>query len=76
MDCIVQDWDYWTPYAELGDYYKQTGDVKKAREVFERGLAATHDAPGLKRRLAELDGGVARKKDTRAPAAAPASNGH
>ncbi|HUP08291.1 MAG TPA: tetratricopeptide repeat protein [Caldimonas sp.] len=46
--------DYWIAYARLSDYYKETGDLRKARETLERGLAAAPDAKLLERRLAEL----------------------
>lgn len=47
--------DYWPPYAQLGDYYRNAGELDKAREVLTQGLAAASDAPALRRRLAELD---------------------
>jgi len=46
--------DYWPAYAQISDYYKSQGDVQKAREALEAGLAASPDAKGLTRRLAEL----------------------
>lgn len=57
--------DYWTAYGELSDFYKQQGNTAKARETLERGLAASPDAPGLKRRMAELTGGSDAKKARR-----------
>lgn len=47
--------DYWPAYAQLSDVYLKQGDIKKARELLESGLAASPDAPGLVRRLADLD---------------------
>jgi tetratricopeptide (TPR) repeat protein len=47
--------DYWPPYARMSDYLKDQGDIARAREVLEKGLAAAPDAQALKRRLAELD---------------------
>jgi tetratricopeptide (TPR) repeat protein len=47
--------DYWPPYAAMSDYYKNAGDLKKAREVLEKGLSASPDAKALKDRLAKLD---------------------
>jgi len=47
--------DYWPPYAVMSDHYKATGDVRKAREVLEKGLSFSPDAKALKTRLAELD---------------------
>ena len=48
--------DYWPPYAALSDHYKIVGDIAKARDVLQTGLAQSPDAAGLKRRLAELEG--------------------
>jgi hypothetical protein len=47
--------DYWPPYAAMSDYYKNTGDLKNAREVLEKGLAASPGAKALKERLVNLD---------------------
>jgi tetratricopeptide (TPR) repeat protein len=47
--------DYWPPYAVMSDHYKNTGDLKNAREVLEKGLLASPDAKALKERLANLD---------------------
>ena len=47
--------DYWPPYAALSDNYKNNGDLKKAREVLEKGLSTSPDAKALKERLANLD---------------------
>jgi len=46
--------DYWPPYAHISDYYKSFGEIAKARELLEEGLA---NAPNtkLKQRLADLD---------------------
>jgi len=46
--------DYWPPYARLADYYKESGDTAKARQVLEAGLKAAPQASALSRRLAEL----------------------
>jgi tetratricopeptide (TPR) repeat protein len=46
---------YWPPYAYLSDYYKESGDLRKAREVLELGLSRSPDAAGLKLRLTEMD---------------------
>jgi hypothetical protein len=48
--------DYWPPYAALSDHYKTSGDLGKAREVLENGLAKSPDAVALRRRLSELAG--------------------
>jgi hypothetical protein len=47
--------DYWPAYAQLSDYYKESGDNKRAREVLESGLSRVPDAKALQRRLGELD---------------------
>jgi tetratricopeptide (TPR) repeat protein len=47
--------DYWPPYAKLSDYYRQAGDLRKAREVLESGLTRVPDAKALRRRLDEVD---------------------
>ena len=47
--------DYWPPYAQLSDYYKDSGDSLKAKEVLVRGLTAAPDAKALQRRLAEME---------------------
>ena len=52
--------DYWPAYAQLSDYHKAAGDIKKARQVLETGLARVPDAKGLQRRLSELDAGTSR----------------
>ena len=57
--------DYWPPYAQLSDYYRDTGDQRKAREVLEAGLAKVPDAKALQRRLGELDSGAARRGSKR-----------
>lgn len=46
--------DYWPPYAQLGDYYQKAGDLRKAREVLEAGLAKVPGTPALTRRLESL----------------------
>jgi hypothetical protein len=68
--------DYWPPFAQLSDYYRELGDARKAREALVRGLSSAPDAPALKRRLAELDaGGDARKPPARtAKQSAPATS--
>jgi tetratricopeptide (TPR) repeat protein len=47
--------DYWPPYVAMSDYYIGIGDIKKAREVLEKGLSASPDAKALKERLAKLN---------------------
>ena len=45
---------YWPPYGQLADYYKDTGNLTEARQVLEEGLKHSPNAVGLTRRLAEL----------------------
>jgi tetratricopeptide (TPR) repeat protein len=45
---------YWPPYGQLADYYKDIGNHSEAREVLEEGLKNAPNAVGLTRRLAEL----------------------
>jgi tetratricopeptide (TPR) repeat protein len=47
--------DYWPPYAHISDYYKSLGEIAKARELLQNGLAKAPDTKALKRRLADLD---------------------
>ena len=49
--------DYWPPYAVLSDFYAKNGNLAKAREMLDKGLANSPDAAALKRRLSELGGG-------------------
>ena len=46
--------DYWPPYAALSDFYKESGDLAKARELLEKALSIAPETKSLKRRLAEL----------------------
>ncbi|SRR6266513_348500 len=65
--------DYTLPYAAMSDYYKGTGQLPKAREWLEKGLAAAPNARPLMRRMAELDR-LKGKRETgsaRKPAAPP-----
>jgi len=57
---------YSPAYAALSDYYKDTGDPKRAREWLQKGLEASPDAKALSRRLAELN--AAQRKKTSKPA--------
>lgn len=47
--------DYWPPYVQLSDYYKESGQIALAREVLEKALAQSPDAAPVKQRLAELN---------------------
>jgi len=61
--------DYWPPYAQLSDYFKQAGDIAKAREFIEKALAFAPDSKSLRTRLDELDKMKANPPRTAAPAA-------
>jgi tetratricopeptide (TPR) repeat protein len=52
--------DYGPPYLALSDYYKESGDLVTARELLESVASFAPEAPGLKRRLAALDGAKAK----------------
>jgi tetratricopeptide (TPR) repeat protein len=47
--------DYWPAYAALSDYFRDIGEVARARQWLEKGLAAAPAATALQSRLAELD---------------------
>jgi len=49
--------DYWRAYAAMSDYFKDTGDPKRAREWLQKGLEAAPNAMALTRRLDELNAG-------------------
>lgn len=46
--------DYWPPYAQMSDYYRDAGQKAKARDALKRGLKFSPDSEALKRRVAEL----------------------
>ena len=58
---------YWQAYGVLSDYFKDTGDPKRAREWLEKGLQAVPDNRPLTRRLNELKT-TQRKKSAQGPA--------
>ena len=57
--------DYWPPYAYMSDYYRESGDRARAREVLEAGLQRIPESQALRTRLAELDSKPKTKKGTR-----------
>ncbi len=63
--------DYWPPYAAMGDYYRDVGDRKKAREWLEKGLAAAPGTRALTRRLEELESAKDQRKSAPRPAKEP-----
>ena len=60
--------DYWPPYAALSDHYKSVGETAKARELLEKAMSFAPESTGLKRRLAELGGGIAKARPAPKPA--------
>lgn len=46
--------DYWPAYAVLSDHYKGLGEVDKAREWLEKGIAASPNSRALELRKREL----------------------
>ena len=56
--------DYWPPYAALSDYFRDAGDIEKAKQALERGLAAAPDTQALKRRVADLQKPKAKASDS------------
>jgi tetratricopeptide (TPR) repeat protein len=61
--------DYWPPYVAMIDYYKSVGNLKKAREITEKGLEFSPDSKALKQRLAQLGGRTNDQRATAPPAA-------
>lgn len=59
--------DYWPPFAYMSDYYKEAGDLKKARELLDAGLSFSPEAKGLQNRVTELDAEVAKRKSAPRP---------
>jgi tetratricopeptide (TPR) repeat protein len=55
--------DYAPAYAAMSDYYKETGQLAKARESLEKGLSAAPNAKALMRRLAALDAAKGKRKN-------------
>jgi tetratricopeptide (TPR) repeat protein len=65
--------DYWPPYVAMSDFYKDSGNIKKAREVLEKAVSAAPDAKTPRLRLAELAEAKAKPRPTPAtPSAEPA----
>jgi tetratricopeptide (TPR) repeat protein len=55
--------DYWPPYAALSDYYKESGDLAKARQFLQTALNFAPDAKPLQRRVSELQKATAKLKN-------------
>jgi len=47
--------DYWEAYAAISDYYRNKGQLPKAREWAEKGLSVAPGNMPLSRRLAQID---------------------
>jgi tetratricopeptide (TPR) repeat protein len=47
--------EYWEAYAAISDYYRNKGQLGKAREWAEKGLAVAPGTMPLTRRLAQID---------------------
>ena len=47
--------DYWPPYLNLSDFYRDMGDLPKARSILQEAIAKAPEVKTLKDRLAELD---------------------
>jgi len=57
---IAMQPDYIPAYIALGDFYKESGDLKKARETYEAGLIQHPGQRSLVRRLKRLERDEAR----------------
>jgi tetratricopeptide (TPR) repeat protein len=55
--------EYWQAYAAMSDFYKETGQIAKAREWLEKGLSAAPNAKALKERSAQLDSASGKRKN-------------
>jgi tetratricopeptide (TPR) repeat protein len=66
--------DYWPPYAVLSDYHKQNGELDKAREWLEKGIAASPDAKALEMRQFALKNTPPPHSASTATKAAPAES--
>jgi len=49
--------DYWPPYLLLADFYQRAGDVPKARQLIDQGLASAPDAQPLRKKRDDLSKG-------------------
>ena len=54
--------NYWEAYVALSDYYRDKGDVAKAREWAEKGLAVSPGTMPLQRRVAQFDAAQGKRK--------------
>lgn len=61
---IAMKANHWPAYAAISDYYKNAGQLAKAREWLEKGLSAAPDTRPLTRRLAALDAEQGKRKRT------------
>jgi len=54
--------NYWEAYVALSDYYRDKGDIAKAREWAEKGLAVSPNTRPLQRRVAQFDAAQGKHK--------------
>lgn len=54
-DCIAADPNYYDANAQLGTYYRRSGDLEKAREILEKSYAVNNEDYSLQRSLATLE---------------------
>jgi len=54
--------NYWEAYVALSDYYRDKGDIAKAREWAEKGLAVSPGTMPLQRRVAQFDAAQGKRK--------------
>jgi len=59
--------NYWQAHAAMSDFYKQTGQLGKAREWLEKGLSVAPNAKALKERSAQLDSAKGKRKTAPQP---------
>jgi len=74
QDAIERSPDYWPPYAALSDYYRDLGQLAKARDWAQKGLSVAPNSRALNRRLTALDGMAGKPKSAPGPAKRPASS--
>jgi len=65
--------DYPLAYATMSDYYKEIGELTKAREWLNKGLSVAPNTKVLRQRLAALDSLKDKEKTSPEPARKPAA---
>jgi tetratricopeptide (TPR) repeat protein len=61
---IERDPGYWPPYAAMSDYYRDLGQLAKARQWAQKGLSVAPNSRALTRRLEALGGTAGKSKST------------